>query len=130
MAAKELGNVMLSTWINAFSCVYPGVPFLLQLINVILWAINIKYQVVTNLWVTFIWMTIVGGIYGTSNTNFIFLANAKTDLYVDLDLKYNQRELVVNSLIIANYMGQFFALVITIGFLETMAPSAIFNPPS
>ena len=75
-------------------------------------------------------MTIVGGIYGTSNTNFIFLANAKTDLYVDLDLKYNQRELVVNSLIIANYMGQFFALVITIGFLETMAPSAIFNPPS
>ena len=130
MAAKELGNVMLSTWINAFSCVYPGVPFLLQLINVILWGINIKYRIVTNLWVTFIWMTLVGGIYGTSNTNFIFLANAKTDLYVDLNLKYNQRELVVNSLIIANYMGQFFALVITIGVLETMAPSAIFNPPS
>ena len=130
MVAKELGNIMFSTWINAFSCVYPGVPFLLQMINVILWAINLKYQFVVNLWVTFVWMTIVGGIYGTSMTNFIFLANAKTDLYSDLNLKYNQRELVVNALIIANYMGQFFALVVTIGCLETRVPSAIFNPPS
>ena len=86
MIAKELGNLLFSTWINAFACVYPAMPVLLQTLNTILWAFNVRYAFVTNLWVTFFWMTIVGGLYASSFANFMFLANAKTDLHVDLNL--------------------------------------------
>ena len=105
MIAKEMGNILFSTWINAFACVYPAMPVLLQTINLILWALNCKFVFVTNLWVTFLWMTIVGGVYASPLTNFLFLANAKTNLHVDLDLSVNQREMVVNMLLCANYMG-------------------------
>ena len=84
MVAKELGNMMLASWVNAFACVYPNMPMILQALNVILWAVNIKYSLVTNIWLTFIWMIFIGGLYGSSFTNFLFLANAKTDLHVDL----------------------------------------------
>ena len=87
MIAKELGNMMLSSWVNAFACVYASMPLILQTINVLLWLINIQYVLVTNLWITFIWMVYIGGLYGSSFTNFIFLANAKTDLHADLRLK-------------------------------------------
>ena len=50
-------------------------------------------------------MTLIGGLYASSLTNFMFLANAKTDLHVDLNLKISEREMVVNMLICANYMG-------------------------
>ena len=130
MVAKELGNVMFSTWINAFACVYPSFPVLCQLLNVIAWIINLYFNLVHNLWVTFFWTMIVGGLYASSLSNFMFLANAKTDLYADLQLKIHQREFVVNMLLTANYMGQFFSLVVTILYFEVYQPSAIFNPPT
>ena len=105
MVAKEFGNLMFSTWINAFACVYPSMPAILQLLNVILWFLNVQYSVVTSIWPTFIWMMLVGGLYGSSMTNFMFLANAKTDLFTDMNLHIREREFVVNSLLIANYMG-------------------------
>ena len=105
MVAKELGNLVFSTWINAFACVYPSFPALIQLLNVILWLLNLYYNLVSNIWVTFIWTMVVGGLYGSSLSNFMFLANANTDLHADLNLKMHEREFVVNSLLIANYMG-------------------------
>jgi len=54
-------------------------------------------------------MACIGGLQGTSYTNFLYLANAKTNLPCDMDLQYYERELTLNILLTASDLGYFFA---------------------
>ena len=71
--------------------------------------INLQYEYVSDFNIIFIWTMWVGIHAGTSYTNFLFLANTKTNLECDMRLNYYERELVVNLLLIAYYFGTFFA---------------------
>ena len=108
--SKEIGDLIFSPWISALACVYPKIPLQLQIVNVLLWFINYKYTLITNIPITCLWLALTGAIQATPYTNFMFLAIAKTDLYSDLDLKIKEREMVVNMLMIGRNLGHFIAL--------------------
>ena len=120
--SKEIGEIFFAAWISALACVYPSVPFILQTFNAALWMLNLKYTFITNMPVSCIWMVITGAIEATPFTNFTFLAIAKTNLYSDLMLKIKEREMVVNMLITASYIGKFFALCLSMGWFEYYDP--------
>ena len=93
---------------------YPLVPVLLLIcITVALFII----ATVLPLWaVNFIWpfvgfSLVIGAVDGSVFTSFIFLAVAKTDLPCDMGLHFRERELVVNLLLGAMFVGRFFALI-------------------
>ena len=130
MFSKELGEIVFSAWISAYACIFPQVPFLLEIVNAIFWMFNLKHTIITNIPITCLWLALTGAIQVTPSTNFMFLAIAKTDLYSDLDLKVKQREMVVNMLVIASSLGKFLALCFRLGYFEYYCPSAIFSPPS
>ena len=54
-------------------------------------------------------MVLVGGLWGTSYTNFLYLANAKINRDYDMGLSYYERELTLNILLIASDLGVFIA---------------------
>ena len=108
--SKEIGDLIFSPWISALACVYPKIPLQLEIVNVLLWFINYKYTLITNIPITCLWLALTGAIQATPYTNFMFLAIAKTDLYSDLDLKIKEREMVVNMLMIGRNLGHFIAL--------------------
>ena len=76
-----------------------------------------------------VWTVWVGVHSGTSYTNFLFLANTKTNLPCDMRLNYYERELVVNLLLLANDFGQLFAQVISFVIMMYKYPGLLFNPP-
>ena len=57
-------------------------------------------------------MTAIGGISGSTYTNFLYLANAKVKLPCDMNLMYYERELTVNVLLLASDIGNLFAIVL------------------
>jgi len=69
----------------------------------------------------------IGVHSGTTYTNFIFLASAKTNLKCDMNLNFQERELVVNFLLLANLMGQFLGLFCSYGYLGYAYPSLLLN---
>jgi len=71
----------------------------------------------------------VGVFSGTAYTNFLFLANAKTNLDCDMNLSYYERELVVNLLLISNDLGLFFAQAVSTFIMLYRFPELLFNPP-
>ena len=103
-----LGNLIFSAYVTAFSLMYPFMPVVLQLINTCLWILNVWLWFVVDLRLLFLWMMFIGGLSGASFTNFLFLANAKTDLFCDLKLNIYERELVVNLMLMSDDLGQFF----------------------
>jgi len=72
----------------------------------------------------------VGVHSGTSYTNFIFLASTKTNLECDMRLNYYERELVVNLLLISNWLGQFLAVFVGFAVMMFRYPELLFNPPA
>ena len=106
--ASVLGNLIFSAYVQTFSMIYPFMPVYLQAINTCLWAINVYFWFVSDLRLLFLWMMFIGGLSGASFTNFLFLANAKTDLFCDLRLNIFERELVVNLMLMSDDLGQFF----------------------
>ncbi len=91
--------------------------------------INVEYELVTSYNIIFLFTMWVGIQQGTSYTNFLFLANTKTNLQCDMRLSYYERELVVNLLLIANEFGQLIAQVACFAIMMYKYPELLFNPP-
>lgn len=111
-----LGNLIFSAYVQALTMVYPFIPVILQTINVCLWIVNVIFWFVTDLRLLFVWMVFIGGLSGASFTNFLFLANAKTDLFCDLKLNIYERELVVNLMLMSDDLGAFFGYFSALAF--------------
>ena len=86
MVSKEIGEIIFSAWISAVACVYPAIPFILEILNAAFWMLNLKYNLITNIPVLSLLLAVTGAIQATPRTNFFFLSIAKTDLYSDLNL--------------------------------------------
>ena len=108
----------------------PYIPSIIQFSNVILWIINLQYGLVTNFNAIFVWLMWIGCQQGTDYTNFLFLANCKTNMQYDMNLNYYERELVCNLLLISNDVGGFFASVFGYAILQYNMPEVLFNPPN
>lgn len=108
---------------------YPWLPTVSQLINLVGWLANLRYGFCENASLLFIWSGWVGFHYGTSYTNFLFLACARTNLSCDMHLNYYERELVVNLLLISDSIGSFLSGALTFGTLMVFYPDIIFNSP-
>ena len=104
-------------------------PAVFQTLNIILWTFNVYFRFVENIWLIFFWMIIVGGLYGSAFTNSMFMANAKTDLSSDLHLDVDERELVVNIFLAANYIGKFYAIFLSAAYFEYFEPRIIYYSP-
>ena len=87
-------------------------------------------MVVTDFNLIFVWVMWIGCQQGTDYTNFIFLANCKTNMSYDMGLNYYERELVSNLLLISNDIGGFFASCLAYGYLQHGMPQALFSPPT
>lgn len=101
----------------------------MQFVNLVLWVANLQYGFVSSLNIVFFWCMWIGVHSGTAYTNFIFLASSKTNLENDMHLKYNERELVVNFLLLANMTGQLIGEVFSFNILINYYPNLINNPP-
>jgi len=88
----------------------------------------LQYEFVSNFNIIFVWCMWVGVHSGTSYTNFIFLASTKTNLECDMRLNYYERELVVNLLLISNWLGQFLAVFVGFAVMMFRYPELLFNP--
>ena len=115
--AYNFGSVISLSTLSSVTLERPYIPTLIQAINFVLWIINLQTGMVTSFNVIFVWMMWIGCQQGTDYTNFLFLANCKTNMDYDMQLNYYERELVCNLLLIANDVGGFFASVIGYAFL-------------
>ena len=104
----NLGSLISLSTLQAVTLEYPYVPSLFQFVNVVLWICNLYYGVVQDFNLIFLWSMWVGCHQGTDYTNFLFLANCKTNAKFDMGLNYYERELVCNLLLISNDVGGFF----------------------
>ena len=127
--AGVLGNLIFSAYVTAISLMYPFMPVIFQLINSFLWLLNVWTWFVQDLRLLFIWMMFIGGLSGASFTNFLFLANAKTDLFCDLKLNIYERELVVNLMLMSDDLGQFYGYFCGFAIVYLLVPDMIFTPP-
>ncbi len=122
ITAYCLGDIIGLSSIQTLSIVYPEGPMLIQIINLVLFSLNQYYHVITNFNVIFVWCIWIGMQAGTCYTNFMFLANAKTNLKEDLNLNFYERELVVNLLLISMDIGNFFAAVLSFVVMQYSFP--------
>jgi len=122
ITAYCLGDIIGLSSIQTLSIVYPEGPMLIQIINLVLFSLNQYYYVITNFNVIFLWCIWIGMQAGTCYTNFMFLANAKTNLKEDLNLNFYERELVVNLLLISMDIGNFFAAVLSFVVMQYSFP--------
>jgi hypothetical protein len=122
ITAYCLGDIIGLSSIQTLSIVYPEGPMLIQIINLVLFSLNQYYQVITNFNFIFVWCIWIGMQAGICYTNFMFLANAKTNLKEDLNLNFYERELVVNLLLISMDIGNFFAAVLSFGVMQYSFP--------
>ena len=127
--AGVLGNLIFSAYVTAISLMYPFMPVVFQFINACLWLLNVWLWFVQDLRLLFIWMMFIGGLSGASFTNFLFLANAKTDLFCDLKLNIYERELVVNLMLMSDDLGQFYGYFCGFAIVYLLVPDMIFTPP-
>ena len=129
VVAGVLGNLIFSAYVTAISLAYPFMPVVLQSINTILWLLNVMTWFVQDIRLLFIWMMFIRGLSGASFTNFLFLANAKTDLFCDLGLNIYERELVVNLMLMSDDLGQFYGYFFGLVTMYILVPDIIFTPP-
>ena len=128
--AYNLGSVISLSTLQSTALERPYIPTMFQAINVALWILNLQFGFVTNFNVVFVWLMWIGCQQGTDYTNFLFLANCKTNMAYDMNLNYYERELVCNMLLISNDVGGFFANVLAFAWLQYNMPQALFNPPN
>ena len=100
-----LGSLVFAVYVQANSLNYPFVPTIALGLNALLWAINLWLGFVQNTFLLFLWMMVIGGLRQVSFINFLFLANAKTNLPCDLNLEIYDRELTVNLFLISYDIG-------------------------
>jgi hypothetical protein len=129
MFAYNLGNVVGLSSLQTMTLRFPSLPTFFQLFNCIVFAVNLFVPIITNFNVTFIWCIWIGTQAGTEYTNFTFLANTKTNLEVDMNLNFYERELVINLLLISQDIGMFFAAVFGFGIMQYWYPEMLYNPP-
>lgn len=103
--AYYMGSFVSLSSVQSLTLEYPWLPTFFQTINLALWCVNIQYRLVESYNLVWVWTVWVGVHSGTSYTNFLFLANTKTNLPCDMRLNYYERELVVNLLLLANDFG-------------------------
>ena len=75
-------------------------------------------------------MLFIGGLWGTSYTNFLYLANAKINLPCDMGLAYYERELALNILLIASDLGSFAANLIAFFLKAQQVPQYLLKNPN
>lgn len=83
--AYNLGDILGVSSIQTMSIEYPTGPTIIQITNLVLFSfLSLQWNIITNYWLIFLWLIFIGAQGGTCYTNFIFLANAKTNLKQDL----------------------------------------------
>ena len=128
--AYNFGSVISLSTLQAVTLERPYIPTIIQAFNSVLWIINLNYNLVSNFNMIFVWLMWIGCQQGTDYTNFLFLANCKTNMAYDMGLNYYERELVCNLILISNDVGGFFAAVIGYGYLQDNMPEVLFSPPN
>lgn len=128
--AYNFGSVISLSTLQAVTLERPYVPTFIQFFNVIFWILNLYYGLVQDFNIVFVWVMWIGCQQGTDYTNFLFLANCKTNMAYDMALNYYERELVCNLLLISNDVGGFFASVLGYAYLQYSMPEALFSPPN
>ena len=130
-AAYNLGDLLSLSSLQQVTLEYPMVPTLFQLLNFSFWTVNLLLGFpVANFNFIFLWTLWVGCQGGTSYTNFLFLANTKTNLNCDMRLSYYERELCCNLLLVAQDLGVFFAAVIGFWVQSYFFTGALYDPPA
>ena len=113
LGGSAFGALVAAAYIQAYTLPYPFVPLIALAINFVLWAANVAFRFVTSPYLLFIWMMVLGALRNCAYINFLFLANADTDIDCDLELISYERELAVNLLLIAYDIGVFFGFGLT-----------------
>ncbi len=130
--AYMLGNILFMAKVQTISLMHPLMPVLtLILITVALFfsATILPLYLVSSMWPFFGAALVIGAIDGSVFTSFIFLAVAKTDLPCDMNLHFRERELVVNLLLGAMFVGRFFALITSFVFFLYFEESLLYSYP-
>lgn len=104
-------------------------PTIIQMINFTLLAVVMYFNVLSSYIIMFLWCIFIGTLGGTCYTNFIFMANCKTNMKEDFNLSFQERELSVNLLLLSLGIGVFFASCICFFALEYYFPEVLYNPP-
>ena len=130
-AAYNLGDLLSLSSLQQVTLEQPWVPTLFQIVNFILWTINTALGFpIANFNFVFLWSIWVGCQGGTSFTNFLFMANTRTNLDCDMKLSYYERELCVNLLLIAQDIGVFFAGLVGYWVQSLFFTGALYNQPA
>lgn len=87
-------------------------------------------DLVHDFYLMFLFLVWCGFPGGTAYSNFLYLANTRTNLQCDFQLHYTERELTVNLLLFSNDIGILFAGVIGFGVQAWYFPDTLYNPPS
>lgn len=126
----NMGSLISLSTLQQVTLEKPYIPTFIQMLNVLLWMVNLWAGVVENFNIIFLWTMWVGCQQGTDYTNFLFLANCKTNAAFDMGLNYYERELVCNLLLVSNDVGGFFAAVVAFGVQQYFFPEILFSPPN
>ena len=113
ICGSSLGAFASAAYMQAYTLDHPYLPTIVLGINVLFWAFNVFIPIITSVNILFLWMFVIGGLRNCQFINFLFLANADTDLECDMKLIIYERELVVNLLLIAYDIGTFYAISLT-----------------
>jgi hypothetical protein len=105
-------------------------PTVIQLVNMIFWLLNLKYALVDNFYAVFFLTIWCGFPGGTAYSNFLYLANTRSNLKCDFNLHFIERELTVNLLLISNDLGMLMAGVLGFVIQANYFPDTLYNPPN
>ena len=130
MFAYYTGNFISRSTLHSQILSQAYAPTLIQLANLCLWLLNLKYQYLTSFYPVFFFLVWCGFPSGTAYSNFLYLANARTKLDCDFGLHYTERELTVNLLLIANDLGSLAAAMIGFAVQAIYYPHTLYNPPN
>ena len=100
-----IGSVSFSVFVQALLIFRPALPTIALGINCVLWALNAYFKLIESPAILFMAMVAMGGLRQCNYINYLFLANAKTELEFDMKLIHQERELAVNFLLISSDLG-------------------------
>ena len=127
--AMGIGNFIFMSIVQKIIFQRPTLPTIIQFGFFVFWFINLVFGVIENFFLTFLVMMLVGGLWGASYTNFLYLANAKIKLGCDMGLTYYERELTINILLIASDIGVFAAILLAFILKSQHNPELILHSP-
>ena len=127
-----LGNIIFMSKVEGVALIYPIIPFFFLLIITILLVFLTVTVNITGLStiIPFIFAACaIGALDGSMFSAFLFHAVTTTDLPSSMRLHFQERELVVNLLMISQSMGKFFGLVFSHMFFAYNDPNLLFKNP-